>query len=97
MAQGKLVIASDVGGHRELIRDGETGFRFSAGEPAALAACLRRVLERREWWPALRAAARQFVEEERNWAVSVARYAEIYEKLVGTWKEKTQAGRRSVA
>ena len=25
MAQGKLIVASDVGGHRELIRDGETG------------------------------------------------------------------------
>ena len=25
MAQGRLVVASDVGGHRELIRDGETG------------------------------------------------------------------------
>ena len=28
MAQGKLLVASDVGGHRELIRDGETGALF---------------------------------------------------------------------
>ncbi|MDS4022459.1 MAG: glycosyltransferase, exosortase A system-associated, partial [Candidatus Competibacter sp.] len=30
MAQGRIFIASDVGGHRELIRDGETGFLFPA-------------------------------------------------------------------
>jgi glycosyltransferase involved in cell wall biosynthesis len=37
MAQGKLFIASDVGGHRELIRDGETGLLFKSGDPDALA------------------------------------------------------------
>ena len=33
MAQGRLVAASDVGGHRELIVDGVTGTLFPAGEP----------------------------------------------------------------
>ena len=37
MAQRKLVVASDVGGHRELIEDGVTGTLFPAGDPAALA------------------------------------------------------------
>ena len=32
MAQGRLLVASDVGGHRELIRDGETGVLFRAGD-----------------------------------------------------------------
>ena len=36
MAQGKLLIASDVGGHRELIRSGETGELFAAGDAGAL-------------------------------------------------------------
>jgi hypothetical protein len=34
-AQGRLVAASDVGGHRELIRDGDTG-RFQAAIPKIL-------------------------------------------------------------
>ena len=42
MAQRKLVAASDVGGHRELIEDGVTGTLFPAGDPAALAAALSR-------------------------------------------------------
>jgi PEP-CTERM/exosortase A-associated glycosyltransferase len=41
MAQGRLVAASDVGGHRELIDDGRTGVLFAAGDAGALA---RRVL-----------------------------------------------------
>jgi glycogen(starch) synthase len=32
MAQGRLFVASDVGGHKELIRDGETGKLFKAGQ-----------------------------------------------------------------
>ena len=37
MAQGRLVVASDVGGHLELIQDGKTGILFKAGDPDALA------------------------------------------------------------
>ena len=36
MAQGRMFVASDVGGHRELIRHGETGFLFRAGDVVAL-------------------------------------------------------------
>jgi glycogen synthase len=32
MAQGRVLVASDVGGHRELIRDGQTGFLCPAGQ-----------------------------------------------------------------
>ena len=48
MAQGRMFVASDVGGHRELIRDGETGFLFRAGDAAALAARDRGVLAQRD-------------------------------------------------
>ncbi len=82
MAQGRLLVASDVGGHRELIRHGETGWLFKAGSASALADAVDHLLARREQWPALRAAGRQFVERERNWAASVLRYRSVYESLV---------------
>jgi glycogen synthase len=44
MAQGRLLVASDVGGHRELIRDGETGRLFAAGNVEALAQAVRDLL-----------------------------------------------------
>jgi PEP-CTERM/exosortase A-associated glycosyltransferase len=82
MAQGRMIVASDVGGHRELIRDGDTGFLFAAGDVGALATLIERVLREREQWPKIAARARRFVETERTWARSVARYAAVYGALL---------------
>lgn len=84
MAQGRLVVASDVGGHRELIVDGQTGVLFAAGSPEALAQKVLALLAAPQQWPQLRAAGRHFVETERNWAASVARYQQIYPRLVAS-------------
>lgn len=81
MAQGRLLVASDVGGHRELIRDGETGTLFRAGSAEALADALLRVLAQASDWTERRARARRFVEAERNWRGSVERYRGIYANL----------------
>ncbi|NGM20209.1 glycosyltransferase family 4 protein [Roseomonas stagni] len=43
-AMGRPVIASDLGGPRETVEDGVTGWRVPPGDPAALAAALARVL-----------------------------------------------------
>jgi len=81
MAQGRIVIASDVGGHRELIQDQQTGFLFAAGDVDALAGAIDRTVSQRDAWPAVRARARRMVENERNWSRSVAAYAPIYADL----------------
>jgi len=82
MAQGRLLVASGVGGHRELIRDGETGVLFRAGDPAALAQAVDGLLARRGDWAAIRAAGRRFVETERHWARSAQGYVEPFQRLV---------------
>ena len=71
-----------IGGHRELIRDRETGFLFRAGDAAALETALEDLLAQRELWPQIRAQARRFVEVERTWAASVARYGEVYRRAL---------------
>lgn len=81
MAQGRLFVASDVGGHKELVRDGETGFLFKAGSAEALAAAVLQTLARQADWPRIRQQARQFVETERNWRNSVARYPAAYRSV----------------
>jgi PEP-CTERM/exosortase A-associated glycosyltransferase len=83
MAQGHLFVASDVGGHRELIRHGETGWLFPADDADALARTVLHALAHRHRWHEMRARGRRFVEEERNWKTSVARYAAVYERVVG--------------
>ena len=82
MAQGRVFVASDVGGHRELIRHGETGYLCPAGSATALAQALTGALEQQEAWPRLREQARRFVEHERTWAHSVARYAGVYRRAL---------------
>ncbi|MEH3100917.1 TIGR04063 family PEP-CTERM/XrtA system glycosyltransferase [Sphingomonas adhaesiva] len=81
MAQGRLVAASDVGGHRELIRDGDTGTLFPADDPRGVAAALAGLLADRSGWPARRARARAFVAAERDWATNVHRYDAVYQRL----------------
>lgn len=83
MAQGKLVAASHVGGHRELIEDGRTGTLFAADDPGALATAVAALFADRSRWPARRKAARAFVERERNWSSNISRYEPLYQKLMG--------------
>ncbi|MEX5745720.1 TIGR04063 family PEP-CTERM/XrtA system glycosyltransferase [Massilia sp. X63] len=83
MAQGRILAASDVGGHLELIEDGKTGVLFKADDPASLADKVGALLRAQNLWPALRAAGRHYVESERNWRVSVGRYPAIYGRLTG--------------
>jgi len=54
MAQGRMFVASDVGGHRELVRHGQTGFLFKAGDPAALVTALDDLLAQRDGWQRIR-------------------------------------------
>ena len=82
MAQGRLLVASDVGGHRELIRDQETGVLFKAGDAEALAKKVLDLLADRPAWGPMREAARHFVERERNWALSVGRYRDAYPRAL---------------
>jgi PEP-CTERM/exosortase A-associated glycosyltransferase len=83
MAQSKLLIASDVGGHRELIRDGATGVLFRAGDVDDLAVKILDLLAHPQQGERLKTAARRSVETERNWADSVAHYRQVYETILG--------------
>jgi PEP-CTERM/exosortase A-associated glycosyltransferase len=83
MAQGRLVLASDVGGHRELIRPGETGQLFHAGSTDDLQRAVLEMLRNRAAWQLQREAGRRFVERERTWEDSVARYRDVYAAALG--------------
>jgi len=44
-AMKKPIVASDIGGSKETINNGKSGFLFKAGDPRALAKVLNNVLE----------------------------------------------------
>ena len=81
MAQRRLVAASAVGGHRELIEDGVTGTLFPPDNPDALADALVGLFADRAGWGARRDVARAFVERERDWASNVSRYDSVYQRM----------------
>ena len=82
MAQGQLFVASDVGGHKELVQHNQTGLLFQAGSANALAQALLTLLANPALWPILKINGRTYVENERNWKSSVANYVVPYGQLV---------------
>lgn len=83
MAQRRIVAASDVGGHRELITDGQTGLLFPPDDPAGMAASLADFIDRRDSWPTMREAGRAHVATHHDWARNVQRYQRVYQDLIG--------------
>lgn len=82
MAQRRLVAASDVGGHRELITHDVTGTLFTPDDPAACAVALADLLDAREGWEAMREAGVAHVRERHDWARNAARYLSVYQELL---------------
>ncbi|HUH29946.1 MAG TPA: TIGR04063 family PEP-CTERM/XrtA system glycosyltransferase [Rhodanobacter sp.] len=91
MAMGKLVAASDVGGHRELIRDGHNGHLFPAGSDVGLAQCLIKLLQAPAGWAQVLTNGREFVERERTWSASVARYRAVYAAAIERHRRSERA------
>ncbi len=89
MAQQRLVAASDVGGHRELISDGETGFLFPADDPAGTARALADLLDSRDGWDAIKIKARQQVSDRHDWAKNIHRYQSVYHHLLARSSDGT--------
>lgn len=83
MAERKIVAASDVGGHRELIEDGVTGLLFPPDDPPAMAAALARFVDAKAGWPAMRERGREHVAKRHDWSRNVQRYLDVYQELLG--------------
>ena len=82
MACGCCAVASNVGGNPELIRDGENGLLFQAGNVPALTAALERVIDNEPLRNKLAAAAQQSIRERFSIRSSADRMADIYSSLI---------------
>ncbi len=78
MAMGKVLVASDVGGHKELIDDGQTGVLFKAGDEQALAESLQMLLDNNQQCEALQQQGMRWVREHHTWQHTTAVYQDIY-------------------
>ncbi|MDX6407884.1 MAG: glycogen synthase [Gaiellaceae bacterium] len=84
MAHGRPVVATPVGGLRDLVVDGETGVVVPARDPVALRAALQRLLGDPELRRRLGAAARRRAEERFSWAAATDATLAAYAEAAGT-------------
>lgn len=87
MAMARCVIGSDVGGIRELVRDGETGLLFSAGSCDALEEKLEMLLSNRVSPEALGECARKHVNQSRQWRHMAQEYDAAYRVACARWPQ----------
>ena len=80
-AMGKPVIASDIGGPRELVRDGETGLLVPPSDDAALAGAMLRLIEDPDGARRLGANGTLFAQEQFDAQKNVRRVITLYESL----------------
>jgi glycosyltransferase involved in cell wall biosynthesis len=80
-AQGRAVVASDLGSRRELVEDGETGLLYPVQSPGHLAAAIRFLQERPELARKMGEAGRQLVIEKHSQKQHFAALQGIYERL----------------
>jgi len=79
MSLEKAVLASDVGGHRELVQHERTGLLFRSGSVSDFCGQAERLLNARWQREQLGKAAREAILREWDWKVIAQRYRNIYE------------------
>jgi len=84
MSHGRPVVATDVGGLRDLVVDGETGLVVPTRDPAALRTALERLLGDPELRRRLGAAGRQRAQERFSWAAVTDATLTAYADATGT-------------
>ncbi|TIN71306.1 MAG: glycosyltransferase, partial [Mesorhizobium sp.] len=75
------VVAQDIAGVPEVVRDGQTGFLTPPGDVAAFASAIERLLARDDERTIMAAEARRFVPEERSLGGAAARLAGLIAKV----------------
>ncbi len=86
-ALGVPVVASDLGGLPEVVRDGETGLLFSGGSREQLSGCLKRLAASDDLSERLGNAGRRFYERMFSPGVTTDRLVDIYRRVLGTASE----------
>jgi phosphatidyl-myo-inositol alpha-mannosyltransferase len=81
MAAGVPVVASDIEGYREVVRDGVDGLLVPPNDPNALAAAIRRVLSEPELAAALKAAGRSRA-QAFSWQAIAPRLEAVYDRVL---------------
>ncbi len=76
------VIASDIGGISEAVKNGITGILVTPNDPIALAKAIDRLIDDKELYQKLSGGCRKYVESRFNWEKNVISVIDLYNKIV---------------
>lgn len=82
MAAGTPVAVADTGGLQEVVRDGDTGLRFAAGDPSACADAMVRLLTDQRLARKLALRAREELVRRYSWTSVADRTVETYQRTI---------------
>lgn len=82
MFYGVPVIASDVGGVREIVLDGNTGYTFKKGEVEDYAKKVIRILKDRKQYQFMRKKAKDFVLQNHSPEKIISQYEQLFEEVI---------------
>ncbi len=88
MMRGTALVATNVGGPTEVVREGDTGFLVPPGDATALAGAMTRVLRDRALAERLGASAYATAREEFTEAASIDRVLALYATTVERFRRK---------
>jgi PEP-CTERM/exosortase A-associated glycosyltransferase len=82
MAMAKPLVASNVGGHLEIVQDAVNGLIFESDEVESLVEKCRLLVMQESLRRELGAKARKWVEDHRDWNVLIDLYMALYGKVI---------------
>jgi len=97
MAAGLPVVATNVGGNSQVVREGETGLLVAPRDPAALAAAICRLSTDAGLRSRMGAAGRERVEQHFSLRTTTRRYLAVYERLLAAGPLGRARGSASLA
>jgi len=81
MSMGRSLIASDVGGHKELIEDNKTGLLFEAGNVEDLSEKIDLIFQNKNLATSLQMEGLKWVNQNHTWEETTSVYNEIYDSI----------------
>jgi glycosyltransferase involved in cell wall biosynthesis len=81
-ASGKPVVGFDIGGVREAVQNGETGFLVKGEESDAFADSLIKLLDDRDLRQRMGVNGRKFVVENFTWDISAQKMLRVYREVL---------------
>jgi glycosyltransferase involved in cell wall biosynthesis len=93
LAMERPLVVADLPALTEIAEPDARGLAFPAGDAAALASTLERLIDDPELGRRMGVAGREWVARERSWAANGPRFRAVYDRVLERWDRSTTGGR----